>query len=364
MKQYRLKLTALTPIHIGTGEDYEPTNYIIDNGYLYEFDEYKFYDKLTPQMKKRFIEVAKKGAESLFEIHSLIKKHKRQAIESALLKVEVTKGIDRDYENKVGKVVQNEGGRRVQKTKVFNRFQIAKTIREANSKKVYIPGSSLKGAFSTAYQEGIYKQSSSKWKEYFEKPLNNIFKNLLVADTKVIKADAKIGYIVNRERFEDETLGPSNKMEVIKEGAIFETILSIRNYESLEMVNFDFLKEWCDKHYLTLFEQSFKPYTIFRGRKVDDYTNEYYPDNYYNKYKNFKLKNNQFIIRVGKHSGARAVTIDGMREIKVKISGGGPRQKPNRWEILDQETTTWMFEERERDEYNLLPMGWILCEVL
>ena len=31
MKTYKLKLTALSPIHIGTGEDYEPINYVIDN---------------------------------------------------------------------------------------------------------------------------------------------------------------------------------------------------------------------------------------------------------------------------------------------------------------------------------------------
>lgn len=363
MKQYKLKLTAITPLHIGTGEDYDPTNYVIDSGYLYEFDEYKFFERLPSNMKDRFTEVAKNGAESLFEIHSLIKKHKKQAVESAILKVEVTKGIDKDYENKVGRAVQNEGGRRVQKTKVFNRFQIARTIRETNSKKVYIPGSSLKGALSTAYQEGIYKQSPSKWKEYFEKPLNNIFKNFLVSDTKVIKADAKIGYILNKERFEDEPLGPSNKMEVIKDGSIFETTISFRGYEAPQMVDFNFLKEWCDKHYLALFRQSFEPYTMFKGQKVDDYTNEYYPDDFYKKYKNFTPKENQFLIRVGKHSGARAVTIDGMREIRVKVSGGGPRRKPNKWETLDQETTTWMFGERERDEANLLPMGWVLCEI-
>ncbi|MDR1450778.1 MAG: hypothetical protein LBI57_00365 [Helicobacteraceae bacterium] len=30
MKSYKLKLTALGPAHIGTGADYEPTNYVID----------------------------------------------------------------------------------------------------------------------------------------------------------------------------------------------------------------------------------------------------------------------------------------------------------------------------------------------
>ena len=33
-----LALTPLTPIHIGCGEDFEPTNYVIDGGILYHFE--------------------------------------------------------------------------------------------------------------------------------------------------------------------------------------------------------------------------------------------------------------------------------------------------------------------------------------
>ncbi len=55
MKTYKLKLTALTPIHIGTGESYEPTNYVIDGGFLYEFDEMKFYQKLHETQQKAAI---------------------------------------------------------------------------------------------------------------------------------------------------------------------------------------------------------------------------------------------------------------------------------------------------------------------
>ena len=43
MKSLVIKMSAITPLHIGTGEDYEPTNFIIDDGYLYEFDEIEFF---------------------------------------------------------------------------------------------------------------------------------------------------------------------------------------------------------------------------------------------------------------------------------------------------------------------------------
>ena len=33
-----LVITPLTPIHIGCGEDFEPTNYVIDGGVLHHFE--------------------------------------------------------------------------------------------------------------------------------------------------------------------------------------------------------------------------------------------------------------------------------------------------------------------------------------
>ena len=35
---YRMHITPLSPIHVGTGESYEPTNYVIEDGVLHEFD--------------------------------------------------------------------------------------------------------------------------------------------------------------------------------------------------------------------------------------------------------------------------------------------------------------------------------------
>jgi CRISPR-associated protein Csm5 len=175
MKEYKLKLTTLSPVHIGTGEDYEPTNFVIDDGYLYEFDEIAFYQKLSPNMKDKFNQIVSSNTQdSLFQIHSLVKNNLNIAKEVSHLKVPVSKGIEKDYENKIGRLVQNEG-RRGNTKSVFNRFQIARTSRLVNSAKAYIPGSSLKGALSTAYQEGYYKKGYKEWKANFGKPLDNIF---------------------------------------------------------------------------------------------------------------------------------------------------------------------------------------------
>jgi len=54
LKNYKLKVTALTPLHLGTGEVYEPTNYIINQNKLFAFDEVLFYKSLSSEDKELF----------------------------------------------------------------------------------------------------------------------------------------------------------------------------------------------------------------------------------------------------------------------------------------------------------------------
>ncbi len=373
MQSVKLKITALTPLHLGTGEFYEPTNFVIDNGYLYEFNEIDFYKKLDPKQKQEFLKAveSKNSDESLFAVHRIIKNFKKQAVDAAFHKVQVSKGIEDAYEKKIGRAVQIKGGRRKPKTKVFNQFSIARTSRLKNNHRVYIPGSSLKGAISTALQEYIFKKDKRLYQKLFEEAFatESFMKELSVADTTPLKTYAIVGYALNKERFEEDDQGPNTILEVIysseKQQSIFETTLTFKEeFCSLPyQTNIEEIKNAANEHYLPIFQQMFKGYANFKSKNVDDFTNEYFSDNFYEKYKNFKLKENQFLLRVGKYSQARAVTIDGMRKIRVKISGGGPRRKPNRWETLDQETTTWMFGFNERANNNLMPFGWVLCEI-
>ena len=38
LESCRLLISTLSPVHIGCGEDYDPTNYVIENHTLYEFE--------------------------------------------------------------------------------------------------------------------------------------------------------------------------------------------------------------------------------------------------------------------------------------------------------------------------------------
>ena len=96
MKIYKLKLTALSPIHIGTGEDYEPINYVIDKmdiktadgkivkrDYMFIFDEMEFYSKLDNAKKQQFNQIVSDTAyDARFKLYGFIVSNKDIAKES------------------------------------------------------------------------------------------------------------------------------------------------------------------------------------------------------------------------------------------------------------------------------------------
>ena len=356
MGTMKVKMTLLSPVHIGTGQDYEPTNFIIDQGYLYEFDETDFYRALNKDDQKNFIHKAESTApEALFELHTFVKSHKDVAKKVARLKVKVTDGIAKDYQKKVGKAVQHEGWK---KQKVFNKFQIPRTLRNPNTTYPYIPGSSIKGSLSTAIQEAFFHKSEALYKKYFDvkNPTQSFMKNLLVSDATPLRIGSKIGYSLNKERFEDNQDGPKNKIEIIVPTSEYEVTFSTRMYEPHLVFGLEELKIFSNTHYLPLFRNMMESYTVFNSKEIDDYINDYFSDSFYESFRNMKLKENQFLLRVGKHSGAKAVTIEGLRQIRV-------RESKKQWKTYDQETTTWLFGESEHQNDNLLPFGWVLCEV-
>ncbi|NWF67237.1 MAG: hypothetical protein HXX81_07200, partial [Campylobacterales bacterium] len=192
---FKLKLTALTPIHIGTGEDFEPTNYVCDyitdkNGQkkdrLFEFREVDFIKALNKTKKAEFMRLVNDTHEyARFKLYDFIYKNREIAKKVAFNNIQVLEEVAKEYHSKIGKVVQKEGKGK----NVFNDFFISRTFYNHDQKLAIIPGSSIKGSISTAYQEFYFKKLGDyeKVKELFLKPDDkNIFKNFLVSDTKNI----------------------------------------------------------------------------------------------------------------------------------------------------------------------------------
>lgn len=361
-KHLQLKLTVISPIHIGSGEVYEPTNFVIDNNTLYEFKEEDFFEKLPPIKQEAFLNILNENRSDSFAIiNNFIKDNITTAIEVASKQVSTTQGMQDEYTKRVGTISQIEGNNK----KVFNEFLIQKIQRKqiktlnGYTYSGYIVGSSLKGAISTAYQEKISKENGEyKRKELFQSHgrdiVKNIFKDFKVSDSKIVKASTKIGFSLNKERFKYDDTDESNNIklstyiEIINQNSEFTVDV---NYKDLDIK--EILKS-CNEHYLPIFKTILANET--NGK--EEFISEYLEDNFYNQFKKFTPKENQYLVRVGKHSGARAVTIGGERRIEVKES------KFRTLKDQEEETTTWLFGENPNMNKGLLPFGWLLVEII
>ena len=344
MKHYKITMKLLSPVHIGTGKDYEPINYVMhkklvikqdgqesEQAFLYNFDEMDFFNELDQKQKDEF----SKRADNIFSLYNFIKENKIQAIKASFCKVRVTNRCFKEYEEKLGKVAQKEGGGK----KVFNQFVIAQTFKNPNTHKAIIPGSSIKGAIATAYQELRYKKSKH-YDEVKAKMLapteQNLFKDLLISDSQEF-AQTYIDEAKNIKRNKDKE-GITAVLEVISDANAENSFtLSIKDEAKFSIKD---LAKACNDHYESIFDSIFDDENVLRVDK------EYISNKFLDNCESLKINENQFLLRVGQHSGARAVTVDGIRQIKLILDRGKSK-------TAEEESTIWLINKK--------PFGWILC---
>ncbi len=334
-----LKITTLSPIHIGNGEVYEPTNFIIDkDNILYGFKEELFIRALPPVQINGYMESAKKG---FIALHQFTKANSEIAKKVANDKVKVKTGLSNGYEDKLKNPKAN-----------FHIYKTSKTMskNEQSELQAYIPGSSFKGAMLTSYLEYLFKTEYKSDKNRFEALSRNffdlkgdqLFRYLKVSDSLVEKSSSTIGYAVNRSRSgECEDSQMANIVEAIDKNSIFK--IDIR-YDS-NVLNINTILQSLNQHFKPIYDSVIHEFsdcsspTVVSNLKVMKFDSP-----------------NKFILRVGKYSGARSISVAGVREIKIK-TGRTTSEKQ------DEETTSWLFANTPKDITNLEPFGWLLIEI-
>ena len=142
LKTYRLALTPLSPIHIGCGEDFEPTNYVIDGGVLFAFDPSRAV--LSDLQTSKLMDVVNRA--SLLGIQKFFKDNAQIFKAQADTLIPVSSGVATVYEQRVGRAANIEASG----NQVFNQLFIERTMHTGRESLPYIPGSSFKGAIRTA----------------------------------------------------------------------------------------------------------------------------------------------------------------------------------------------------------------------
>lgn len=366
-KPMKVKLHILSPTHIGCGEDYEPTSFVIDDkrNRLIHFELREFANQLSENDRKKFLEITSKGTlTSIIEIYRFIygQKDKLKGNE-----VEISKDLVRRY-LEVKDMQLNE--KKIKQE--LNNFALPRTAYLPYSNKPYIPGSSLKGAIRTGYlsmlalsgntKDGIEKiiknenpTSSITGKRNAKELEIDLLKGQFSSDpfTLLKVSDflptencmTKILYGVN-VRKSDKRCSMAVPFETITSGT-FEGMINLeepsQKSEIKDPLNWRNLSLLFHKHYARIFNKEKEAFNMPLLGEFQE-----------------KIKKTSFLIRLGRHSGAEAVTIEGNRNIKIMQ---GRNRTPK---YFEHSTTIWLAsdEPRPATTNNLLAFGWAILEVV
>lgn len=384
-KPLKVRLHIVSPVHIGCDDVYEPTSFLIDEkkARLIEFDPIDFIKSLSLQDRQRFSDLCMQGnISSIVNIYKFISSKQVKGRE-----VEIASGLLSHYKKVRELPVSDE--RKIRNE--INQFTISKTAHNPHNNQPYIPGSSLKGSLRTAYLSQLAKEQNVAdcWDKYLPKSelkteqdtyhfigkrkiADRLEEDLLKGEfdkdpfrmvkpsdfLPVVDVKTKIVYVVNKkkERSRHEAQGPFQIVEIIKEGAVFEGSINIQQPEKNAGIQKPIMAKEILKSinafYMPIFNTENKiTKEIGAGAVVGNKINEKFKD---------KLGNTTFLIRIGRHSGAEAVTIEDNRYIKIMQKRGQPPK------FLDYATTIWLASETREPTNNngLVPFGWAVMEII
>lgn len=353
----------MSPVHIGCDDVYEPTSFRIDESRkkLIEFDPLDFIKSLTPSDRQEFTNICMEGSiSSIVKLYNFISTKQIRGRE-----VEAANDLIAHYKKTKGLSTNNENGVRQE----LNQFAISRTAYNPHNNLPYIPGSSLKGSLRTAYLSKLAKDWKIKGRKDKAKELEkelmggsfatDPFRMVKPSDfLPVNDVRTKILYAVNKKKKTSgfEARGPFQILETIKEGCVFEGIINIDYPNRLSEINKpvlvkDFQKS-INAFFMPVFNEENKvTKEINAGAIVGKRINEGFKD---------KLGETAFLLRMGRHSGAEAVTIEGNRDIKIMQGKGQPPK------FLDHATTIWLASESRKPATNdgLVPFGWAVMEIV
>lgn len=361
-KYYQYKLKTLTPIHIGMGEEFQPTNSIIFseqerkidqscllcggkiiNGFCSSCDE-PFQKEKTNQSGEKFLYTFTPkdlmnalDSNEKAKLFGLSKQNDWQAIRDFFIDHKAK--IEPKAHKKA--LVSDEVFYQYNNMSKETLFSIEKQYCDILTQKPVIPGSSLKGAIRTALLNRLaYKGCWGKKANELEKIFLNYDKinedplsNLKISDAMMIgETITRIVKQVNKNRFSKKTLAPSGILEIIPAETAFEGTIVID--PTVNIVNPILLIKNCQSFYQKelQYESSYASKCISTG--------------FYEKMNEKQsLPANITPIRIGKHSGAECVTIEGYRQI-----GRFKKQHPD---------TFWV----AKDDNKELPFGWAVLQI-
>ncbi len=431
----KLWITPLSPVHMGTDEDYTPTGYVIEGDTLYEFDERALEN--LPAAERRSLDRLLAGEPSpamLKRVQAFFHRNREWLIPGAVNVVPVSEELAGLYRARVGKAANVEsGGQEVQ-----NRLEIERAAYNPLDRRLYLPGTGLKGAMRTALlddvNEGERTRQNERNRELQQRLFRYTMRDLHKDPMRLVQVgdcawhgpetlnSAEILFAVNRKKHpvvdERGKLRPAlgeNLYQLLECAAPFRfrafrglfTVPDVRaageRNGKLPELRFDFgeIAAACNRFYRLIFDREME---LLRKR---GYLDTQWLETVENLLNDGSIRerldrNDAFLLRVGRHSGAESVTLNGVRSIRIKdrtvdkniadaikkakkdarlhdetilINGEDEIQLPVRLRDLNvtrsgelyyfkpMPKTFWLASGSRGDKRFLRPFGWLLVEM-
>lgn len=314
MKKYNLHCEILSPIHIGTGIEIEPLDYIIEKGRLYKISFEKLVITMEDTERVKFEKLIDRG--NLVDIRKYIAERIDREKDS-VYSLEVSQQVENTYKSKIADIQ--------------NQLLISPFIRTEGDAVPLIPGSSIKGAIRTAVISELAKDCKlpkprePREKYAFESKVlkykdgkDDPFRGIKVRDRTLQKDDTIIREVKNVSKKKGAPLQANNIQmicEVSNSSVTGETVeCDVEISFDEKLFNTNFLSKTFS------IEQVIKSCSVFYKDKMEYEHKKFYKNSEVESCSmqllNTPLDENSFLLRMGRFSGVESVTLDNYRNPK------------------------------------------------
>lgn len=358
--RFEFIIEALSPLHIGCGEEYDPLSYVIDEqaSQMCQFDLFVMLNSLDVNKRKKVESLSEQGSSaSLFDLIKLFNDNNKIDFKKRIL---LPHGFIEQYK------------RVLEQRKGFDQFAIERTAYCVVDDRPYIPGSSVKGALRTAYLNML--NESLKKKHGHAK--NKDHQKILKKGAQVIERDLLKG------SFSSDPFSLVQVSDFLAIGDIKSEIVYARYLKKSGYINGNPITQEVRNKGNTALE-IIPAGSQFRGtirvigqgldrciRKIDIkvildalgfYSQELQKESkelHSLGVRSFQAESSS-LLRVGRHSGAESITIKGCRSIFIK--GSKNNNKPDSYK--DHATAIWFASSRNNSSRaDLVSFSWASLE--
>lgn len=398
---YRMLITPLSPVHVGAGESYEPTNYVIEEGVLHEFDTGSAIQAMSAADRKVLLDIGSRKPDlgMIQAVQRFFFERRAVLMAYAVQRVPVLPGVADFYVRRVGQVANREAGGEV----VLNQLEIKRTSFNPATRLPVLFGSSLKGTVRTALldkanngaraqeHEGLHEFQGRLFRYYDPEarpplsleldPMRLVHVSDATWSGEPGLAATQVHLAVNRKKAPvKDPQGNIRKSQANDLYQILECVPAMRyrafsgqiNLQSAEGISeqsrqrkrqlppaslrFDVkrIARDCNAFYRPILQAENK---LLSERRYLDQKWSKTIEILLSSMRDNMERGEVFLLRVGRHSGAESVTLNGVRSIKI-MEGKG------RYSTSDSAKTVWLAADGKDQSTNLLPFGWVLVELL